>query len=131
MRLRAPPPSVVAVKQLSVDERQEDIAMGANGSDEHFETLIIGGGQAGLAVGYHLARQDRPFAILDAGARVGDAWRTRWDSLRLFTPAAYDGLPGMRFPAPAWSFPTKDEMAGYMAAYADRFQLRFIAGVKV
>src|SRR5919197_6755874 len=75
------------------------------------QTLVIGGGQAGLAVGYHLAKRGLPFQILDAHPRVGDAWRKRWDSLRLFTPARYDGLPGWPFPAPAWSFPTKDEMA--------------------
>ena len=61
---------------------------------ERIETVVVGGGQAGLATGYHLARLGRPFVILDAGARVGDQWRDRWDSLRLFTPARYDGLPG-------------------------------------
>jgi putative flavoprotein involved in K+ transport len=90
---------------------------------EAFETVIIGGGQAGLAVGYHLMRQNQPFVILDAGARVGDSWRGRWDSLRLFTPARYSGLPGMRFPAPGWTFPTKDEMGDYLESYAIRFGL--------
>ena len=71
---------------------------------EYVETAIIGGGQAGLSVGYHLARRRRPFLILDANGRIGDAWRKRWDSLRLFTPARYDGLPGLPFPAPAVSF---------------------------
>jgi putative flavoprotein involved in K+ transport len=61
--------------------------------------------------------------ILDASARVGDAWRGRWDSLRLYSPAAYDGLPGMRFPAPRASFPTSREMADYLEAYATRFEL--------
>ena len=103
---------------------------GASGS-EQFETVIIGGGQAGLSVGYHLARRDRRFVILDASQRIGDAWRTRWDSLRLFTPARYDGLPGWPFPAPAWSFPTKDEMAGYLEAYAARFDLPVRTGVRV
>ena len=70
---------------------------GANGS-ERFETVIVGGGQAGLSVGYHLAKRGRPFVILDAYERIGDAWRDRRDSLRLFTPAKYDGLPGLRFP---------------------------------
>ncbi|HZA83284.1 MAG TPA: FAD-dependent oxidoreductase, partial [Actinomycetes bacterium] len=95
---------------------------GASGA-EHVETVIIGAGQAGLSVGYHLARRGRRFVILDAYQRIGDPWRTRWDSLRLFTPARYDGLPGWPFPAPAWSFPTKDEMADYLEAYAARFQL--------
>jgi putative flavoprotein involved in K+ transport len=89
----------------------------------HFETLIIGGGQAGLAVAYHLKKRGRPFLILDRHERIGDSWRTRWDSLRLFTPAKYDGLPGMRFPAPGWSFPTKDEMGDYLESYAERFEL--------
>jgi putative flavoprotein involved in K+ transport len=92
-------------------------------SEAHVETVIIGGGQAGLAVGYHLARHGRPFVILDSGARVGDSWRTRWDSLELFTPARYSSLPGMTFPAPGWSYPTKDQVADYLAAYASRFEL--------
>jgi putative flavoprotein involved in K+ transport len=103
---------------------------GASGS-EHFETVIIGGGQAGLSVGYHLTRRDRRFVILDANQRIGDAWRKRWDSLRLFTPARYDGLPGWPFPAPAWSFPTKDEVADYLEAYAARFDLPVRTGVRV
>ena len=98
---------------------------------ERYETVIIGGGQAGLAVGYHLARLGRPFVILEGGARVGEAWRARWRSLRLFSPARYDGLPGWRFPAPAWSFPTKDEMADYLEAYAERFELPVVTGVRV
>lgn len=98
---------------------------------ETFHTIIIGGGQAGLSVGYYLARQGRPFVILDASRRVGDAWRQRWDSLRLFTPAVFDGLVGMKFPAPPFSFPTKDEMADYLEAYARRFQLPIRNGVRV
>jgi len=98
---------------------------------ERFETVIIGGGQAGLAAGYHLARRGVPFVILDAGDRIGDSWRNRWDSLRLFTPARFDGLPGMRFPAPKWTFPTKDEFADYLEAYAARFELPVRTGVSV
>src|SRR6266576_6706386 len=93
------------------------------------ETVIIGGGQAGLTVGYHLAKRRRPFVILDANQRIGDAWRNRWDSLHLFTPARYSGLDGMAFPAPAHSFPTKDEMADYLQSYAARFELPVINGV--
>jgi putative flavoprotein involved in K+ transport len=98
---------------------------------EHIETVIIGGGQAGLSVGHHLARRGRPFLILDSGRRVGDAWRKRWGSLRLFTPARYNGLAGLPFPAPAHSFPTKDQVADYLEAYAARFQLPVRTGVRV
>jgi putative flavoprotein involved in K+ transport len=94
-------------------------------------TIVIGGGQAGLAVGYHLAKRGVPFLILDANQRIGDAWRNRWDSLRLFSPARYDGLPGMRFPARGDTFPTKDQMADYLVDYARRFDLPVRNGVKV
>ena len=92
-------------------------------SEQHFDTVVIGGGQAGLAMGYFLARQNRDFVILDAGGRVGETWRNRWDSLRLFTPAFHNGLPGMPFPAPGSYFPTKDETADYLEAYARKFDL--------
>lgn len=95
------------------------------------ETVIIGGGQAGLSVGHHLARRDRPFVILDAHQRVGDNWRRHWDSLRLYSPARLDGLPGMAFPADPWSFPTKDETADYLEAYAARFELPVQGGTRV
>src|SRR5512139_1084458 len=98
---------------------------------ERIQTVVIGGGQAGLSVGYHLARRGLQFVILDANERIGDAWRNRWDSLRLFTPACFDGLDGMPFPAPAYSFPTKDEMADYLEAYAGRFHLPIRSGVRV
>ena len=100
-------------------------------SRERFHTIVIGGGQAGLSVGYYLARQGRPFVILDASSRVGDAWRHRWDSLRLFTPAMFDGLVGMTFPGPPFSFPTKDQMADYLEMYAGHFRLPVRSGVCV
>ena len=75
---------------------------------ERVETMIVGGGQAGLAVGYHLAQLDRRFVILDAHERTGDSWRTRWDSLRLFTPAYLNALPGLEFPGPQSRCSTKD-----------------------
>ena len=98
---------------------------------ERIETVIVGGGQAGLSMGYHLARRGMPFVILDAHERIGDAWRTRWDSLRLFTPARFSGLSGMPFPAPAHYFPTKEEMADYLESYARRFALPVRTGVSV
>jgi cation diffusion facilitator CzcD-associated flavoprotein CzcO len=88
---------------------------------EWIETAIIGAGQAGLATAYHLQRRGRQCVILDGNQRVGDNWRTNWDSLRLNTPAGYNGLPGLPFPAPKWFYPTKDEVADYLAAYAERF----------
>jgi putative flavoprotein involved in K+ transport len=90
----------------------------------HVEVLVIGAGQAGLAVGWHLREQGiTSFLLLDAGAEVGHVWRNRWDSLRLFTPSEYDGLPGMPFPAPAGTYPTKDEVADYLRGYAAAFEL--------
>jgi putative flavoprotein involved in K+ transport len=98
---------------------------------EQFETVVIGAGQAGLAVGYHLARRGQRFLILEAHERVGDSWRKRWDSLRLFSPARFDGIDGMPFPASAHAFPTKDEMGDYLEAYAERFRLPVRTGVRV
>jgi putative flavoprotein involved in K+ transport len=98
---------------------------------EHFDVIVIGGGQAGLATSYYLKQQGRDFVILDANTRIGDAWRNRWDSLRLFTPAQFDGLAGMPFPAAAYTLPSKDAMADYLEAYAARFQLPVRTGVRV
>jgi putative flavoprotein involved in K+ transport len=98
---------------------------------EYFQTIVIGGGQAGLSVGYHLARRGQPFVILDANQRIGDVWRNRWDSLHLFTPARYDGLDGLPFPAPPHSFPSKDDMAAYLEQYARLFDLPVRSGMRV
>jgi putative flavoprotein involved in K+ transport len=88
------------------------------------DVLVIGAGQAGLAVGWQLREQGvRSFLLLDAGPEVGHVWRSRWDSLRLFTPSEYDGLPGMPFPAPAGTYPTKDQVADYLRGYAAAFEL--------
>jgi putative flavoprotein involved in K+ transport len=110
---------------------QLELQRGAIGTVEQHETVIVGGGQAGLAVGYWLSRLGRPFVILDANAQIGDSWRGRWDSMRLFTPARRDGLPGMRFPAPKHSFPTHDEMAMYLQEYAATFELPVRHGARV
>ena len=95
------------------------------------ETVIIGAGQTGLSTGYHLARRGRECVILDGYPRIGDNWRGTWDSLRLYSPARTAGLPGMPFPAPSASFPTKDQMADYLEAYAARFDLPVRTGVRV
>jgi putative flavoprotein involved in K+ transport len=89
--------------------------------NRHFDTLVIGAGQAGLAAGYYLKRAGVRFTLLDAADEIGAAWINRWDSLRLFTPARYDALPGMPFPGEPYSLPTKDEVAAYLKAYAQRF----------
>jgi putative flavoprotein involved in K+ transport len=102
-----------------------------NNTTSRYDTVVIGGGQAGLSTGYYLQQQGRDFVILDAGERIGTAWRKRWDSLRLFTPARYSGLPGMSFPASAHVYPTKDEMADYLEAYASGFKLPVRPGIRV
>lgn len=98
---------------------------------ERVGTAVVGGGQSGLAVGYHLRQRGLPFVILDANERIGDAWRKRRDSLRLFTPARYDGLPGKPFPGSPSRYPTKDEVASYLESYARAFDLPVRTGVRV
>ena len=100
-------------------------------STHAFDVIVIGGGQAGLATRYHLARRGLRFIILEAHERVGESWRRRWDALRTFTSARYDGLPGMPLPARPHHFPTKDEVADYLEAYARRFELPVRSGVRV
>jgi putative flavoprotein involved in K+ transport len=115
----------------ATESTQRRCDMSAIGERERVQAVVIGAGQAGLSVGYHLAQRGIRFVILEAHARVGETWRRRWDSLRLFTPARYDSLVGMPFPAPAHRFPTKDEMADYLEAYAARFALPVRTGVRV
>lgn len=98
---------------------------------EHFEVLVIGGGQAGLATGYHLSKLGAKYVIVDDGRRIGDAWRRRWESLQLFTPARLNALPGTRFPAPGDATVTKDQVADYLESYAARFGLPVRLGVRV
>ena len=107
------------------------MGMAQQGTTERVDTVVIGAGQAGLSVGYHLKRRGIPFVILDAGDRVGDVWRRRWDSLRLFTPAKFAGLDGLPFPAPPNDFPTKGAFADYLEAYARHFDLPVRLGVRV
>jgi putative flavoprotein involved in K+ transport len=118
MRVRRSPRTVgvMTTPQATIQKRETSV--------EHFETIVIGGGQAGLSLGYYLKRLGRSFVIFDANERIGGSWRTRcWNSLRLFTPARYNGLPGWPFPAPGWSYPTARETADYLEAYAERFEL--------
>jgi putative flavoprotein involved in K+ transport len=98
---------------------------------ERVSVIVIGAGQSGLSVGYHLKRLGLEFIIVDANARVGDSWRQRWDSLRLFTPNRFNGLDGMPFPGPRYAFPTKDEMGDYLESYAGHYQLPVLHGVRV
>ena len=98
---------------------------------EQIDAIVIGGGQAGLATGYHLARHGVRFAILEAADRVGESWRRRWEGLHLFTAARYDGLPGMPFPAAPDRFPDKDEVAAFIESYAARMRLPVRTGVHV
>ena len=98
---------------------------------ERVETVIVGGGQGGLATGYHLSTRGREFVILDSGARIGDSWRRRWDSLRLYSPAGYDGLSGLPFPARRNSYPTTHQMADYLEGYAEHFELPVIPNTTV
>jgi putative flavoprotein involved in K+ transport len=98
---------------------------------QHIQTLVIGAGQAGLSTGYHLQRRGLRFLIVDAADRVGDNWRHQWDTLRLYTPARYDGLPGLPFPAEPWHYPHKDEVADYLERYALELGLPVRMGTRV
>lgn len=112
-----------ALELIEPGEAYRKLAGGDGSPAERLDVIVIGAGQAGLAVGYYLKRSGLRFVILDGNARVGDSWRQRWDSLRLFTPARYDSLVGMPFPAPGDYFPTKDEMGDYLESYAAHFDL--------
>jgi len=98
---------------------------------EQFSTVVIGAGQAGLAAGYFLKNIKEDFIILEKGHQVGDSWRQRWDSLRLFTPSQFDGLPGFPFPAIRGTLPTKEKMADYLFNYSTKFSLPVKLNTKV
>jgi putative flavoprotein involved in K+ transport len=90
---------------------------------EHRDVVVIGGGQAGLAVGYFLAQRGRSFTILEAASQRAAAWRERWDSLKLFTPVRYDSLPGRAFPGDPDTYPGRDQVIAYLEDYAGHFRL--------
>ena len=98
---------------------------------DNLQTVVIGAGQAGLATAYHLTRRGHSTLVLEALPRVGDVWRRRFDSLRLFSPSQYDGLPGWDMPLPKWTYPTKDQLADYLEEYSERFNLPVRTGVAV
>jgi putative flavoprotein involved in K+ transport len=105
-------------------EKQGEQAVAANGThDALLDVVVVGGSQAGLAMAWHLAREQLRFVVLEAGPEIGHTWRSRWDSLTLFTPAQYDALPGMPFPGPPDTYPTKGPVADYLNAYAAAFNL--------
>ena len=95
------------------------------------DVVVVGGGQAGLAMAWHLRQRGMRFMVLEAGPELGHVWRARWDSLKLFSPAQYSSLPGMPFPAPADTYPTKEPVADYMQAYANAFNLPVALNARV
>jgi putative flavoprotein involved in K+ transport len=90
---------------------------------DRLDVVVVGAGQAGLAMGYFLARLSRPFVIVERADSIGAAWRERWESLTLFTPRRYSGLPGLPFPGQPDGYPTRDEVTAYLELYADTFDL--------
>ena len=99
--------------------------------DGQHEVIVIGAGQSGLVAGYHLARRGIDFVILEADRRIGDVWRRRYESLKLYSPAKLDALPGLPFPLPGHTFPTGRQMADYLEAYATHHRLPVSTGVRV
>jgi putative flavoprotein involved in K+ transport len=109
----------MSVRELSA----ESVNWAEGGSREHLQIAVVGGGQAGLAMGHYLRQQGRRFAILEQGISIAPAWRERWDSLTLFTPRRYSALPGVPFPGDPDGYPTRDEVIAYLDRYAEIFEL--------
>ena len=109
---------------MSAPELIDERANAANeGSNNHVDVAVVGGSQAGLAMGYYLRALGRRFVILERADSIAPAWRQRWDSLRLFTPRGYSSLPGLPFPGDPDDYPTRDEVIGYLERYAETFEL--------
>ena len=117
--------------QATTSLRERDLRGDAAFPHEPLDVLVVGAGQAGLALAWHLGRRGVRYLLVDAAAELGHSWRSRWDSLRLFTPSRYDGLPGTPFPAPPDSHPTKDEVADYLAAYAQEHDVPVLTSTRV
>jgi putative flavoprotein involved in K+ transport len=106
-----------------VTARKDALARAGGPGDELLDVIAVGGSQAGLAIAWHLARERLRFVVLEAAPEIGHTWRSRWDSLTLFTPTQHDALPGMPFPGPPDTYPTKEPVADYLTAYAAKFSL--------
>jgi putative flavoprotein involved in K+ transport len=106
-----------------VTGRNDGPARAGGPDDDLLDVIVVGGSQAGLAIAWHLAREGLRFVVLEAGPEIGHIWRSRWDSLTLFTPAQHNALPGMPFPGPPDTYPAKGPVADYLTAYAAKFNL--------
>jgi putative flavoprotein involved in K+ transport len=115
----------------STESPMQYYTMKPNAEKRHWGTIVIGGGQAGLSAGYYLKRINEDFLILDASPRVGDSWRERWDSLKLFTPTPFNTLPGLSYSHAGKDLMTKDQMADYLEEYAIKLSLPVRSGVRI
>src|ERR687895_951839 len=105
------------------EQSTERVNSAEDSSREHLEVAVVGGGQAGLAMGYYLREEGLQFAIFERGDSIAPVWRERWDSLTLFTPRRYSALPGLPFPGDPDGYPTRDEVISYLERYAETFEL--------